>query len=155
MDTPETRDAENEWAMLGAQAQKIDDENTPESITGETVEDEPEIQTGELIAQVIQVTAEVIAPNWDLQQEECEQLGNVYGALLDKYLPDSGLEKYGLEISALMLTGIILKSRIGTPLKKPKEKQKSLSEKPSETLEQQVVNQTDNGLLMPSEVKNV
>lgn len=124
MDTPETQNAEQEWAVLAAQAKALDGEISPETQLIENPEAEPEIEisSGELMAQVIQVTADIAAPNWKIQQEESEQLGNVYGALLDKYLPDSGLNNFGLEISALLVTGMVLKSRAGIPLRKPESK---------------------------------
>ena len=127
MDTPETQSAEQEWAVLAAQAKALDGEISPETQLIENPEAEPEIDisSGELMTEVIQVTADALAPNWEIQPEESEKLGTVYGALLDKYLPDNGLSNYGLEISALLATAIVFKSRSGIPLRKPKEKKRN------------------------------
>jgi len=111
---------EQEWANVVAEAADIDETDAPLT-GGKPVNEEMEISSAELMADVVQVTADVFAPNWDLQREESAQLGSVYGALLDKYMPDSGLDKYGLELSALMVTAMVLKSRAGIPLKKEKE----------------------------------
>ncbi|GLX80884.1 hypothetical protein [Thalassotalea eurytherma] len=100
-------------------------------------EAEPEIESAALVSQVIQVSADIFAPNWKIQAEESAQLGQVYGKLLDKYLPDSGLDKYGLELSALMVTAMVIGSRAGVPLKEKPEK------KPD----------TQSNVIEPSEVK--
>lgn len=118
---------EQEWANVYAEAADIDEIDAP--LTGENpVNDENDISSAALMADVVQVTADIFAPNWDIQREESEQLGTVYGALLDKYVPDSGLDKYGLELSALMVTAMVLKSRAGVPLKKPEEKEEKKTE---------------------------
>lgn len=113
----------DEWARLEMGAANLDGELSPELPTAENIApEETGIETGELLAQAIQASADIFAPNWHIEPEESEQLGIAYGALLDKYLPDSGLDKYGLEISALLITGMVFKSRAGVPLKKPKPK---------------------------------
>lgn len=129
-------EAEFNWDNLEAQAADIDNLNQPVNAQNENApEPIPEPTTGELLAEVIQITADIVAPNWQIQKEESEQLGAVYGALIDKYMPDAGLGKYGLEISAVLVTGIIIKGRAGIPLRKPKEKQKALNDS-TETPEQ-------------------
>lgn len=118
---------EQEWANVYAEAAEVDETDAP--ITGEqSVNEVEEISSAALMADVVQVTADIFAPNWDIQREESEQLGTVYGALLDKYVPDSGLDKYGLELSALMVTAMVIKSRAGVPLKKAPEPEKEESD---------------------------
>lgn len=119
-----------DWSRLADEALSVDqkagvlsDEMAAELAADESPE--PEIQSAALLTDAIQATAGIFAPNWDLKREECEQLGTVYGALLDKYMPDSGLDKYGLEISAVMVTAMVLKSRAGVPRHKPKPKDKA------------------------------
>jgi len=56
----------------------------------------------------------VLAPNWQVRQEEVEQLSDAYTSLLCKYCPD-GLGDYGVEISAVMMTLAIVAPRIGVP----------------------------------------
>ena len=132
------------WDNLEVQASAIDDLNQPTTAQSENVPDPvPEPTTGELLTEVIQITADVAAPNWQIQREESEQLGSVYGALLDKYMPDAGLGKYGIEISAVLVTGMIIKSRAGIPLRAPKEKPEETTEKTPEqssTLKAKAVN---------------
>lgn len=126
MEIPEEnieQSTETEWAHLEQSAAAVDGVLSPEIQSTEIAESEPEIETGQLVAQAIQATADIFAPNWDIQPEESEQLGAAYGALIEKYLPDSGLEKYGVEISAVLITGMILKSRANKPLRKPKPKE--------------------------------
>lgn len=123
-ETTQGSDIESEfnWEQLDAQAAAIDNVNLPTPEAKET-EPEPEVSSGELVGEAIQVVADIFAPNWQVQPQESEKLGVVYGALLDKYMPDSGIDKFGLEISALLVTGMIIKSRSGIPLRKPKPKE--------------------------------
>jgi hypothetical protein len=143
-------ESEMDWGNLEAQAANVDDVNTPESAKESPPEDE--ISSGDLVAQAIQVTADFIAPNWNIKPEESEQLGNVYGALLDKYMPDSDFSKYGLELSALLVTGMILKSRAGVPLRK---KEKKNPEQIAEPEQQEVYQQSASSTLTAKAVSNV
>lgn len=81
---------------------------------------EPEISTSELIAPILNIGFATLAPNWKISGEEVEQLSQAYGALLDKYLPDNGLDKYGPEISAIMVTAMIVMPRAAIPRKHKK-----------------------------------
>lgn len=145
-------ESEMDWGNLEAQALNIDEINTPESAKGSPPEDE--ISSGDLVAQAIQVTADFIAPNWNIKPEESEQLGNVYGALLDKYMPDSDFSKYGLELSALLVTGMILKSRAGVPLRKSEKKAPEQIAKPEQE-QQEIYQQTASSTLEAKAVSNV
>lgn len=121
MEIPEDK-PDNPWAILSLQATALDDELAPptlQEIQGEIAptKTEPEIETAELLAPVIAITAEVFAPNWQLTKDEVTSLATVYGALVDKYLPDNPASKYGLEITALMTTAMIFAARKGMPMK--------------------------------------
>ncbi|GAA5133107.1 hypothetical protein [Thalassotalea piscium] len=159
MDTPETQDAENAWGSLEIQANELESELLPESKAPATEKGNisvPDMEIAELLGPAIKVTADIFAPNWELQEAECEQLGIVYGALLDKYLPDNSLSKFGVEISAIMVTGIILKTRVGKPMRIEKTKDKKPSDHESESaVKKQVVdNASSNGVLTPKGVKD-
>ncbi len=139
-------ESEFNWDKLEAQAADVDNINSPTTVVGESQkEPEPEVTSAELLSQAIQITADVVAPNWQIQPEESEQLGTVYGALLDKYMPDSGLDRFGLEISALLVTGLIIKSRSGIPLRKPDDKKPPLENS---------AEQVKSGVLEPKAVKH-
>jgi hypothetical protein len=58
----------------------------------------------------------ILAPNWQVTENEAEQLAESYAALVDKYLPD-GIGNYGVEINALMITGAIVLPRLKVPRK--------------------------------------
>lgn len=115
-----------------------------------------ELEIAALMSVAIQVSADMFAPNWDLQPEEAEQLGAVYGALLDKYMPDNGLGKYTVELSALVVTAAVLKSRAGIPMKKLDKKEKKSAQDviKSQDEQQEVVNQQQGNVLVPKRVKN-
>lgn len=117
-------DLQGDFSALASEAAALDGEESP--VNGKEAESvEAELSTGELMATAIQATADIIAPNWDIQSEESEALGNAYGALIDKYLPDNGLNNYGVEITALLVTGMVFKSRAGVPLRKPEKPEKA------------------------------
>lgn len=154
-DTEAADDGAAIWESLTVDAVGVDEKAglaTPEQLGQQEVEEAAAgMSTGELVGTAIQATADFIAPNWDIQPEESAQLGEAYGALLDKYLPDSGLDKYGAEITALLVTGMILKSRAGIPMKKPKPKEPEKAESgeaANDAAPEQVVrNATTSGVL--------
>lgn len=161
-------DLSNDWQALINQGAALDEKlnpqvtdsgNEPKSMLSEP--EDPEIESGALMGEVVQTVADIFAPNWQMQAEESEALGNVYGKLLDKYMPDSGLNKYGLEISAVLVTGMFLKSRKGVPMKIENEKPEENPEQKadaseSETTEesQEIVNQSSSNVLIPKAVKS-
>lgn len=117
-ETPVLQEVDNPWGSLSIQATALDNELAPPTIQEiEPVKAEPEVETAELLAPVIAITANILAPNWQITDDETNQLATVYGALLDKYLPDNPASKYGLEITALMTTGLIFAARKGMPMK--------------------------------------
>lgn len=89
------------YEQVGAQVQQQPD-NTP--------------ATKDILEPVLAMGFGVLAPNWQVQPQEVEQLADVYAQLLDKYFPD-GLGDYGVEISAVMVTGAIVLPRLKTPRK--------------------------------------
>ena len=78
---------------------------------------EPEISSSELLKPILTIGFQVVAPNWKITPEEINQLSDAYGALVDKYLPDTGLEKFGTEISAVMVTAMVMLPRASIPRK--------------------------------------
>lgn len=151
-------ETEMNWDNLAAQASAVDDVISPQTSQSieESKEDEPEVETGELVTEAVQVLAEVFAPNWNVQKEESEKLGTIYGALLDKYFPDSGIEKFGLELTAILVTGMIVKSRKGIPLRLEKEVVTGAEEKSPPQDTEQIIHQEikSDAVLKPKKVKN-
>lgn len=76
------------------------------------------IETVELLQAVIKPTADILAPNWKITDEESAALAGAYGPLLDKYFPDVASDA-GPEITAALVTVAILGSRAGMPRKLP------------------------------------
>ena len=77
---------------------------------------EPTIPTGQLLVMVLDPAFQILAPNWKVTQTEVKQLAEAYGAVIDKYWPD-GLTQYGPEVSAILITAMIVAPRAGTPPK--------------------------------------
>lgn len=76
----------------------------------------------ELLIQLLTPTFQLMAPAWNVQQEEINALGDAYAAVLSKYCPD-GLSNWGPEITAGLTTVAIFgpRMRAGLP-RKVKEK---------------------------------
>ena len=70
----------------------------------------------EVLFPILQMGFGVVAPNWNVQDSEVQQLAECYGQLTDKYFPD-GLGDYGVEISAVMVTAAIVLPRLKLPRK--------------------------------------
>jgi hypothetical protein len=149
-----------DWGRLQAEGAAFDKKHGL-SVGDEVNDDDSEaaaddLEIGALMATVIQTTADIFAPNWEIQSEESEQLGVVYGALLDKYMPDNGLGKYSVELSALVVTAAVIKSRQGVPMRLPEktEKKNAADVIESQQAPQKVINESSSGVLMPKAVKH-
>lgn len=142
-----------QWANLETAAQAVD-KNLGINQEGQTdidTVDEEEIESAALMEMAVGVTASIFAPNWQLQPEECEQLGAAYGALFDKYMPNNGFGKYKEEIAAVMVTAMILKSRDGVAMKIEEKPKKTDGPDKPET-KQQVIHGDNSGILRPKAV---
>jgi len=75
----------------------------------------PQINTGELVGQLLSVTFSMIAlkagKHWELTPEEAATAGEAYGDVLDKYFPDLG-NNLGVESTAIMVTGMLVVPRL-------------------------------------------
>lgn len=72
------------------------------------------IPTKDLCVMVLTPAFAIFAPNWNVRTSEIEQLGDAYGKVIDKYFPD-GFGKYDAEITALVVTSMIVMPRRGKP----------------------------------------
>lgn len=113
----ENEAAINEPELRGLEAEVIGEINRDAAavgdITAQAVAPLDEEMRG-LVGGVLGMGFSVLAPNWQVQQEEVEQLTEAYTALLCKYCPD-GLGEYGVEISAVMITFAVVAPRLGKP----------------------------------------
>ncbi|MDP3859010.1 MAG: hypothetical protein Q8Q73_14755 [Stagnimonas sp.] len=75
---------------------------------------EGEVSTGQLVGMILGPGFAILAPNWKVTDAEIDQLGKLYGALLDKYVPDLKTA-YGLEISAVLVTAAVIGPRLMVP----------------------------------------
>ncbi len=109
---------------LKAKASEIDNEAHPPAPEPtpdtETPEQEPEeVSTGlpptsEILAQLLQPAAMILAPNWNLQAQEIGALADAWAPVIDKYFPDMNL---GVEMSAALVTLAIIGPRLSIPPK--------------------------------------
>lgn len=73
-------------------------------------------------------TGDVLAPNWQIQQNEADALADVWYPVLDRFLPDSAKTDLG---AAAAVTLVIFSSRLGTPrhAPPPKKAQRNVNER--------------------------
>lgn len=72
----------------------------------------PEMSTAEVCAFAARATFAVIASrrgdHWEISQGEADQLGEAYGALMDKYFPEA---QAGPELTAVVVTAMVVMPR--------------------------------------------
>jgi len=72
----------------------------------------------DLLQPVLLMGFAVLAPNWQVTQPEVEQLSTAYGALIEKYFPNGKFfDEYSVEISAIMVTGMVVVPKMSLPRK--------------------------------------
>lgn len=77
----------------------------------------PSIPTAALIAPLVALFCNVVAPAWGINDTEQKTLADAYAAVVDKYFPDG--VPMGPEVGALMVTAAVFMPRIGKPMKEP------------------------------------
>lgn len=112
---------------LAAEAAALLSESDPADALAPGAEPEPaddaQLDTAAMLASLLQITFNnVIAPrrgdHWKMSADECASLGQVYGAVFDKYVPDFGT---GPEVAAALVTVAILGPRIATDVANAKD----------------------------------
>lgn len=73
-----------------------------------------DIPTAQVLEMVIGPAAQILAPNWALTETEVKQLSEAYALVIDKYFPGMAM---GPELSAALVTMVVLAPRIGKPRK--------------------------------------
>lgn len=104
---------------LEAEASAVDGEVLSSSVEGQSAE--PDIQTSELLQGLLSPAFDILAPNWDVQDNEKIALSTALGGVVDKYFPDGAHNEFGVEISAAIIVMTVFGSRLGTPRKIEKE----------------------------------
>lgn len=112
----------DDLAALDAEARAVEGKVITNAEQQASAEPPPaaEITTGQLLTAILVPVFKVLAPAWAVSRDECALLGEAWGAVVDKYLPDLDL---GVELSAVLATALVFGPRWGTPPKvQPKEK---------------------------------
>ena len=137
-DVEEKGAAFNENELKALEAETVADIAKDEAAAGDSLPVAIDEEMRGLVGGVLGMGFAVLAPNWEVKQEEVEQLTEAYTALICKYCPD-GLGDYGVEISAVMMTFAVVAPRIGKPRERPKQPAQK-EEYPSE-----LTGEVDNG----------
>ena len=103
-------------ADLQAEADALLAESNVESVqsTPDQEQRPEDVPTGEIIASFMEITFNgLIAPrrglHWEMKRDECQAVGNAYGAVIDKYFPDLNV---GVEFTAIIVTISVFGPRV-------------------------------------------
>ena len=115
--TPENEAAE--WAIAEQLAQGAS------IATGEPVAadelSEVDFSLADVLAPALKVTADIVAPNWNVTDDECQSLGVAWGNVIDVWFPGTTLDpKWAALGIAAATTAMVVKSRAGVPLRQVK-----------------------------------
>ncbi len=100
-----------ELAQLGIEAGA---QSTEEITQAAALATTSEADYRELLTQLLGPAFAVMAPGWGVLNQEIEALAAAYSPLLVKYFPE-GPERFGPEISALLVTSMIIIPRLKMP----------------------------------------
>lgn len=79
----------------------------------------PEIDTAELLANLLQPAFVILAPAWEIKPAESQALAGAWAPVIDKYFPNLSM---GVELQAALVTLAIIGPRLGrAPKPKPKQ----------------------------------
>lgn len=96
----------------------------------------PEVPAKALLQPLLTLAFAKAAPAWKVTAAEVAELSEAWGALVDKWAPGGLLNKYGLEITALLVTVQVLAPRFGQPTQEQateKKEQEQATEKKTYT----------------------
>lgn len=85
----------------------------------------PEVPAKVLLQPLLTLAFAKAAPAWKVTDAEVAELSDAWGALVDKWAPGGLLNKYGLELTALLVTVQVLAPRVGQPTQEPATTKKS------------------------------
>lgn len=71
-----------------------------------------------IVGMILKPAADILAPNWRLQDEEIKELSEAYGACAAELWPD--VAEAGPWVSAVAVTGMVVVPRLGVPRTLPK-----------------------------------
>lgn len=78
----------------------------------------PRPSTGTVLTALLRPTFDMLAPAWNVSDDECRMLGEAYGVVIDKYFPNFDL---GLELAAVFVTFAVFGPRMRKPRHTPKQ----------------------------------
>lgn len=111
-----------ELSAIAQQAGEIEAGNLPGQPeapgiqTSQQAEQDSAAELAPAIAAALNVGFAVLAPAWAVTPEECQALGDGYAAVIEKYWPGAGCQM-GPEITAVLLTAMVVGPRLGKPRK--------------------------------------
>lgn len=72
----------------------------------------PGPSTGTVLTSLMRPTFDLLAPAWEVSDDECKMLGEAYGVVIDKYFPNFDL---GPELAAVFVTFAVFGPRMRRP----------------------------------------
>lgn len=110
---PQAPDNADELAALTAEAADIEPGYGADGAPVEPEPEAPELGNADAIKMLLGPAMVIMAPRWQVQPAEVEQLAIAWGEVADKYMPD-GLA-IGVELNAAIITLAILGPRLTMP----------------------------------------
>jgi hypothetical protein len=113
----ETFDQSEALDQLQAEAEREEGQTAEGEYIGagedETANQGPDMSSKDVAKLLASTTFSLVAArkgaHWDLEDGEADQLGEAYGALMDKYLPE---DTAGPELTAVLCTAIVVFPRV-------------------------------------------
>lgn len=110
-DTPAPDNAA-ELAALALEAAALEPEAEPQP-GAQSQPETPDVSNADAIKMIVGPAFQIMAPRWQVAENEIEALAQAWGDVADKYLPE-GLE-IGVELNAAIITLAILGPRLSQP----------------------------------------
>lgn len=104
---------------LDALALEAGPDEVEQPATAEQQPPAPDVPAKALLQPLLTLAFAKAAPAWKVTSAEVAELSEAWGALVDKWAPGGLLNKYGLEITALLVTVQVLAPRFGHPTQEP------------------------------------
>ena len=101
-----------EVSALAAEAAALDTAAAPPGEGEPPTPPAPELSTAEILRPLARLLFDVLAPKWQVGDEESAALAESYAAVLDKYFPGGFAGRWAAEFNALILTVAIIGPRL-------------------------------------------
>jgi hypothetical protein len=104
-------------AVIELEGLSVEDDFAP-GAADVTEPEPPAPPTKELIYMAASPLVDIFLPAWKVSEDEKRAVAGAWGDLIDKYFPDVEM---GVELTAIIVTGMVIVPRLGMDRKEPEE----------------------------------